>query len=578
MAKTRLAKSSRFGRHPVLTFMVYCAMAIVVVAFVVGLHVQSGVALMPSILLGIVLLLVVGSCEFVIGRARRATQLAGRVEHIEAALAEMLRENAQPQPEPQRQSASEAQFVHHVNDLNMRLSTLERLAEEFAEQTEADVGQQAAHDTHQIAAFSAEIQRLSIDLDRLDSRIEAVVGQMQSEGRDWQDRITSELKLLETLVKQMAERLSLQQQNERRQQSIVETAPRPPAVEPEPAAQAASEMASALAEQDLPAGEDPMLMPEAPPAAAKEFESPVTSTVDPEPVSAPKHEQQVVADSPVMAETPVASDPPIAADPIVATGAEVTVLDVVRRSIEANRIDLYLQPIVTLPQRKVRYYEALTRLRDDGGELILPSGYLRIAEQAGMMPLIDNIMLFRSVQVLRRLGERSSARGVFCNISVHSLVDAEFFPEFISFMEQNRSLADSLTFEFTQDMLKACGPIEQESLQALSSLGFHFSLDHVHDLDVDFRELHERNFRYIKIDSDVFLNRMTEAGARIHPADMRAYLERFGLELIVEKIEDERSLTNVLDHDVGLAQGYLFSEPRPVRPEVYGREDDAEAA
>lgn len=558
MAKTRLAKSSSSGRHPVLTLMVYCAMAIVVVAFVVGLHVQSGVALMPSILLGVILLLVVGSCEFVIGRARRATELAGRVEHIEAALAEVLRENGQPQPH--QQSASEAQFVHHVNDLNMRLSTLERLAEEFAEQTESDVGQQAAHDSHQMAAFSAEIQRLSIDLDRLDSRIEAVVGQMQSEGRDWQDRITSELKLLETLVKQMAERLSLQQENERRQQSIAAMAPTPPAVEPEQAVQVEPEAVPVHTEQDVTVGEDPMLMPETPPAAAEALNPPVAPTVDPEPANVPKQEQQVMA------------------DPVVATGAEVTVLDVVRRSIEANRIDLYLQPIVTLPQRKVRYYEALTRLRDDGGELILPSGYLRIAEQAGMMPLIDNIMLFRSVQVLRRLGERSSARGVFCNISVHSLVDAEFFPEFISFMEQNRSLADSLTFEFTQDMLKACGPIEQESLQALSSLGFHFSLDHVHDLDVDFRELHERNFRFIKVDADVFLNRMTEAGARIHPADMRAYLERFGLELIVEKIEDERSLTNVLDHDVGLAQGYLFSEPRPVRPEVYGREDDAEAA
>ncbi len=563
MAKTRLAKSSASGRHPLLTFMVYCAMAIVAVAFVVGLHVQSGIALMPSILLGVILLLVVGSCEFVIGRARRATELAGRVEHIEAALAEMLRESAQPAP--QEKSASEVQFVHHVNDLNMRLSTLERLAEEFAEQTEADVGQQAAHDSHQAAAFTAEIQRLSVDLDRLDSRIEAVVGQMQSEGRDWQDRITSELKLLETLVKQMAERLSLEQ-HERRQQHLNAAAAKPAPQEPEAPVPPAPEIPPEVPDVGIASRapvEDPMLMPEAssgPLEAPAAPETPRTPTAESEPANLPMQEQVAVADS------------------HPATGAEVTVLDVVRRSIEANRIDLYLQPIVTLPQRKVRYYEALTRLRDDGGELIMPSGYLRIAEQAGMMPLIDNIMLFRSVQVLRRLGERSSARGVFCNISVHSLVDAEFFPEFISFMEQNRSLADSLTFEFTQDMLKACGPIEQESLQALSSLGFHFSLDHVHDLDVDFRDLHERNFRFIKVESDVFLNRMSEAGARIHPADMRAYLERFGLELIVEKIEDERSLTNILDHDVALAQGYLFSEPRPVRPEVYGREDDAEAA
>ena len=37
----------------------------------------------------------------------------------------------------------------------------------------------------------------------------------------------------------------------------------------------------------------------------------------------------------------------------------------IAKAIDANRIDLYLQPIVTLPQRKVRYYEALSRLRTE---------------------------------------------------------------------------------------------------------------------------------------------------------------------------------------------------------------------
>ena len=47
--------------------------------------------------------------------------------------------------------------------------------------------------------------------------------------------------------------------------------------------------------------------------------------------------------------------------------AATTMIETVRGAIDANRIDLYLQPIVTLPQRKVRYYEALTRLRTEDG-------------------------------------------------------------------------------------------------------------------------------------------------------------------------------------------------------------------
>ena len=37
-------------------------------------------------------------------------------------------------------------------------------------------------------------------------------------------------------------------------------------------------------------------------------------------------------------------------------------LETIRRSLEDNRVDLYLQPVVSLPQRKVRFYEALSRM------------------------------------------------------------------------------------------------------------------------------------------------------------------------------------------------------------------------
>ena len=48
--------------------------------------------------------------------------------------------------------------------------------------------------------------------------------------------------------------------------------------------------------------------------------------------------------------------------------AQVTALIV--SAIEGNRVDLYLQPVVSLPQRKVRFYEALTRLRTEDGPVV----------------------------------------------------------------------------------------------------------------------------------------------------------------------------------------------------------------
>ncbi len=82
----------------------------------------------------------------------------------------------------------------------------------------------------------------------------------------------------------------------------------------------------------------------------------------------------------------------------------------------------------------------------------------------------------------------------------------------------------------------------------------------------------------MKLDAEILLHGMNEANAQIHAADMRSYLERYGIHLIVSKIENEQTLSNLLDYHVKLGQGYLFSEPRPVRPEVFGAADSEAAA
>ena len=52
-------------------------------------------------------------------------------------------------------------------------------------------------------------------------------------------------------------------------------------------------------------------------------------------------------------------------------------LEIIRRALEENRVDLYLQPVVSLPQRKLRFYEALSRLRSEDGAIIMPAQYIR---------------------------------------------------------------------------------------------------------------------------------------------------------------------------------------------------------
>lgn len=242
-------------------------------------------------------------------------------------------------------------------------------------------------------------------------------------------------------------------------------------------------------------------------------------------------------------------------------------LDTIRHSLETNRVDLYLQPVVNLPQRKIMYYEGLSRLRTESGEIILPRDYMRVAEPAGMMPTVDNILLFRCIQVVRKLAQRKSKAGVFCNISAFSLLDEDFFPQFVEYMQHNTDLAQHLIFEFSQATVNGAGPVEQASLDALAALGFRFSMDQVTDLRLNPAALHDRNFRFIKVSAETMLEGTHSAGD-IHAADLKELLKRNGIQLIVDKVEQEREVVDVLEFNVDLGQGFLFGEPRPVRDSV----------
>ena len=244
------------------------------------------------------------------------------------------------------------------------------------------------------------------------------------------------------------------------------------------------------------------------------------------------------------------------------------ILDVIGKAVDANRIDLYLQPIVTLPQRKVRYYEALSRLRTEEGDIITAADFIEYAESVGMMPKIDNLLLFRCVQVTRRLQLKSRDVGLFCNISATTLCEPAYFRQFLDFMAANRALNNALMFEFTQNAYRNFGPIEHESLAALSELGFRFSMDHVTDLRMEPKELADRSFRFLKVPAKLLLNPVASAQSDIHPSDLADLLARSGVDLIAERIETEHMVVDLLDFDVRFGQGFLFSAPRPVRVEA----------
>lgn len=247
--------------------------------------------------------------------------------------------------------------------------------------------------------------------------------------------------------------------------------------------------------------------------------------------------------------------------------SDAEVLDIVQVALSNDRVDLYLQPIVTLPQRKILYYEAYGRIRTDAGQVLLPEQYNPIAAREGLLPTIDNLMLFRCVQSVRRAWKEKLDVGFFCNLSREALLDADFFPQFIDFLGRNKELAESLVFELSQDDAEDLRLTD--ALAQVRRLGFSFSLDNVVRVPNDnAADRARRGFRHIKIDVATLLAQPAQMRAGIHVADWSERMKRAGMELIATKVEEESQVLALMELNVTLAQGFLLGEPRPLREAV----------
>lgn len=283
------------------------------------------------------------------------------------------------------------------------------------------------------------------------------------------------------------------------------------------------------------------------------------------PAIAPEHAAPAARPAPVAAAKPAPSAS--AAEAASPSRSQPQLLAAVKNAVEESRLDIYLQPMVTLPQRKVRFYEAVTRLRDDKDQILAADDFIATAEAGGLIGKIDHMVMLRCIQVLRRLMVRNKDVGVFCNVSAATLGNPANFAQCLDFLEANRALAPSFVLEFKQAAFRSLGPTEIENLAALSQRGYRFSIDHVTDLRIEPRDLADRGVRFIKVPAALLLDPKQSSTSDIHPSDLSDLLGRFGIDLIAEKIEGERAVVDLLDYDVRFGQGFLFAPPRPLRPE-----------
>jgi cyclic-di-GMP phosphodiesterase TipF (flagellum assembly factor) len=239
----------------------------------------------------------------------------------------------------------------------------------------------------------------------------------------------------------------------------------------------------------------------------------------------------------------------------------------VRRALAMGKMELHLQPIVSLPMRKPSFYVMLARLLVEQGNVITPDVFLPVCKELNFLPLLDRLAINKAFKMQRSLVDRGHGMPCFCNISLESMSDPDFFAHLRELYEQNTDLVENIILEFSLTSFSSFGVLEEDTMQLMQSMGFRFSVDQLTSLKADFDHMVRSGIRFAKVAAPILTHRDAGRGMDIHPADFSRVLSRKGLDLVVTHVETESALVGLLDYNIKLAQGNHFAPAKPLRPE-----------
>jgi PAS domain S-box-containing protein/diguanylate cyclase (GGDEF)-like protein len=232
-------------------------------------------------------------------------------------------------------------------------------------------------------------------------------------------------------------------------------------------------------------------------------------------------------------------------------------------ALNEDRFEPWFQPILDLKDNEIHHYEALARMRDLNGNIILPGAFIPAAEQLGLIGDIDKIIAKKTIDCQKELDREGRTLSFSMNISGKNLGDAQL----LSFLQETikTSSADprGIIFEITETAAINDLKAATQFIKELKNMGCKFSLD---DFGVGFTSfiyLRELNVDFIKIDGMFVRNLHEDKEDQSIVKAIAMIAKEMNILTIAEFVETKKTLLMLKQFGIDYAQGYLIGKPSP---------------
>ena len=234
----------------------------------------------------------------------------------------------------------------------------------------------------------------------------------------------------------------------------------------------------------------------------------------------------------------------------------------ITEALNANRLQLYYQPLLELSTRRIWRAEGLLRIKLVDGRLAFPDEFIPIAERTALINAIDRWVIAEAIHRLAKNPHLSLS----VNLSAKALADTTLDAEIARLLRSAHVDPPRLTLEITETVAieNIGGAIAR--MKSIRALGCHFALDDFGSGFASYAYLKELPVDDVKIDGSMIRNLDQSVEDRIFVKAVVEMAHNMGKKVVAEFVDSEAILEILHDIGVDFAQGYLIGRPQPHPP------------
>ncbi len=236
------------------------------------------------------------------------------------------------------------------------------------------------------------------------------------------------------------------------------------------------------------------------------------------------------------------------------------------QSLDDGQFALYAQRLTSLKDANSGLNaELLIRLKDDTGQLTLPSAFLPAAERFHLATRVDRWVLQETITLLESQNDLSKIEKLWINLSGQSVGDRVFHRDTINMLQTaGGDICQRLCIEITETAAVTNLADATHFICQLRSLGIDTALDDFGAGASSFGYLKNLPVEILKIDGQFISNLgndvLDEAAVRCFTDVARVV----GLKTVAEYVNGDNVLNIVRAMGIDYAQGYSLHKPEPV--------------